>query len=194
MNPGPRWGFDIDSVVGDLSGLLERVAWEEFGVALSRSQFTRFQLEECLPYPRETIMTWIARALDPDWTMRMEPYPGAVELLTELAGAQPLLFVTARSEAKPISDWLAARLARVPGERIRVAAVGHEGLKHPVLLGWGVSHFVDDRWEICEEISRHGIVPVLFRQPWNTDRRGFAAVDDWGQIRALMAANGNGGH
>ncbi len=59
MKAPVTWGFDIDSVVGDLSGILERVAWEEFGVRVSRSQFTDFQLENCLPFEADFILRWI---------------------------------------------------------------------------------------------------------------------------------------
>jgi uncharacterized protein len=177
------WGFDIDSVVGDLAGILERVAWEVYGIRVSRSQFTRFRLEECLPYDPELIAAWLSVALERSWTAQMEPYPGAVEVLSELATCQPLRFVTARPEAGPIREWLVRHLGEVANEQIRLCAVGNAELKASVLLNWGVSHFVEDHMETCEILHQKGIVPIVFEQPWNTGQRRFATVRSWIEIR-----------
>ena len=187
------WGFDIDSVVADLSGILERVAREVYGIEVSRSQFTEFRLETCLPYDPEFIVEWISRAIEPHWTAQMEPYPGAVEVLTEVAERQPLLFVTARSDVEPIREWLRGQLVNVPESRIQVQAVGTREPKVPVLQKWGVSYFVEDRVETCDLVCQHGIVPVVFEQPWNVGRHGYTAVRSWSEIRELVHNGGNGG-
>lgn len=186
MDRSIHWGFDIDSVVGDLAEILERVAWEEYGIQITRSQFTEFNLELCLPYEPEFIVQWITRALDPDWTARMKPYPGAVEVLTELAELQPLRFVTARAEEGSICQWLVKRLPDVSEERIHVQAVGNSNAKLDALTHWGVSHFVEDHLDTCELLHQHGIVPVVFHQPWNRERHKFISVESWQDIRSLV--------
>lgn len=186
------WGFDIDSVVGDLSAVLEQVAWEEFGVRVSRTQFTEFHLEKCLPLGEEFIMKWITKALEPKWTLRMEPYPQAVEVLEELALSQPLYFVTARPEKSAISKWLFTHLGSVTQERIKIEAVGILNTKVPVLRQWGVTHFVEDRLETCELLSRNGIIPVVFEQPWNAGRHSFPSVRDWMELKRLIVGSNNG--
>jgi uncharacterized HAD superfamily protein len=186
MDASTRWGFDIDSVVGDLSEILERIAWEEFGIRIARAQFTEFNLEECLPYEPEFIIQWLTRALQPHWTSQMKPYPDAVEVLTELAELEPLRFVTARSDHHTIWRWLKSHLTEVPNNRIHVEAVGHSRSKLGVLVRWGVSHFVEDRLETCEQLHQNGIVPVVFHQPWNRERHGFMSVESWREIRSLI--------
>jgi hypothetical protein len=193
MRRETRWGFDIDSVVGDLSAVLERVASEIYDIRVSRSQFTDFRLEECLPYEPDFIMEWLTLALDPYWTGQMEPYGGAVEVLTEVARRQPLLFVTARGETEPVRGWLLRQLAEVPMDRIQICAVGPSASKLPVLQKWGITHFVEDRVETCDLLWHHGIVPVVFEQPWNVGRHGYRAVRNWDEIRDLVRDKGNGG-
>lgn len=176
------WGFDVDSVVGDLSAVLERVAWEVYGIKVSRAQFTEFRLEQCLPYEPDFVMEWISMALEPRWTEQMEPYPGAVEVLTRLAESQELRFVTARPETEPVRTWLLRHLPNVPPGRLRMEAVGNSGSKVRVLRQWGVTHFVDDHLETCVELNDNGIVPIVFEQPWNAGRHHFVTIRDWWEI------------
>jgi hypothetical protein len=188
-----RWGFDIDSVVGDLSAILERVAWEEFGVRVSRSQFTDFHLENCLPFGPEFILQWISAALEPRWTLQMEPYPGAVEVLQEISRVQPLYFVTARPDRETVSIWLREKLVAVPQETIRVQAVGIFESKLPALKEWGITHFVEDRLETCEILAQSGIVPIVFEQPWNARAHPWRTVRGWDEILGLVRAAQHGG-
>lgn len=188
-----RWGFDIDSVVGDLSAILERVAWEEFGVRVSRSQFTDFQLENCLPFESEFILRWISAALEPRWTLQMEPYPGAVGALTEISRMQPLYFVTARPDSEGVSLWLRERLVGVPQESIHVKAVGISETKLPALQEWDITHFVEDRLETCGIIASSGIVPIVFDQPWNLRPHPWGRVRSWEEVLGLVRELALGG-
>lgn len=192
MSERRLWGFDIDSVVGNLSAILERVAWEEFGLRVSSKQFTDFHLDRCLPFDKEFIIRWISRALEPEWTLRMEPYPEAVDVLKGLALRQPLLFVTARPEKTVIREWLVRRLHCVAQERIKIEAVGAFNTKVPVLKEWGVTHFVEDRLETCVLLAENGIVPVVFEQPWNSGRHSFPRVKDWRELKRLISEAENG--
>lgn len=186
MNPSARWGFDIDSVVGDLSSILERVAWEEYGVRVSKSQFTEFQLEKCLPFDEALVVQWINTALEPRWTLQMEPYPGAVEVLTEISRWQPLYFVTARPDAGAVAQWLRGLLEDVPGQSVHIRAVGVFQSKLPALRSWGVTHFVEDRLETCEALAVSQITPIVFHQPWNARPHPWRTVKSWEEIRRLV--------
>lgn len=192
MDFRPLWGFDIDSVVGDLSAVLERVAWEEFGIRVSRAQFTDFHLEKCLPVDREFVLRWIARALEPRWTLEMKPYPRAVEVLRELAKIQPLYFVTARPEPHTVTRWLVEQLKGVEADTVLVRAVGDFHGKVPVLKEWGVTHFVEDRLETCEILAADGIQPIVFEQPWNCGRHGFLKVSSWDELKEVIEKIGTG--
>lgn len=193
MKGSVRWGFDIDSVVGDLSAVLERVAWEEFGVRISRTQFTEFQLENCLPFETEFIFRWISAALEPRWTLQMEPYPDAVEVLKEISLVQPLYFVTARPDSQGISLWLQEKLTGVPPDSINVKAVGAWETKLPSLRQWNITHFVEDRLETCEILSQNGIVPIVFEQPWNKRSHPWRSVKGWAEILELVRGPVAGG-
>ena len=176
------WGFDIDSVVGDLTTVMERVALEEFGEKITRDMFTDFDLISCLPYEEDFIIKWVMRALDPHWTAKMKPYAGAVDVLTKVSENQPLYFVTARTDEAPIRKWLCRHLSGVPEDRIFVEAVGHSGNKLEVLLDLQLTHFIDDRLETCRVLDKNGIAPVVYEQPWNIGKHSFETVRSWEDI------------
>ena len=176
------WGFDIDHVVGDLTTIMERVALEEFGEKITRDMLTDFDLISCLPYDKDFIIKWVMRALDADWTEKMEPYEGAVDVLTKVSEHQPLYFITARTDEAPIRKWLCRRLSCVPEDRIFVDAVGHSGNKLEVLQNLKLTHFIDDRLETCQVLDENGIVPIVYEQLWNIGKHAFETVRSWEDI------------
>ncbi len=51
----------------------------------------------------------------------------------------------------------------------------------------GISFFIDDRLDTCELLSRHGLTPLVFEQPWNRVRpHGFKTVSTWREIDELI--------
>jgi hypothetical protein len=97
----------------------------------------------------------------------------------------PLLLVTARPYLGPISDWLEKILCLDP-LRIEVVATGTHERKPGVLRERNIACFVEDRLETCYALQDVGILPVLFKQPWNREPHPFAEVDNWDELEALI--------
>ncbi len=181
--------FDIDGVVADTMGLFLRIAKDDYNIEdVDYEDITSYWLEDCLgsKIDKEIIEAIITRLLDGNYTQPLEPIDGAAEVLTKLAGVQtPLLFVTARPYPGPIYDWMTEALGLTNGA-IHIISTGSFDKKTDVLLKHKVTHFVEDRLETCFDLSKAGLRPVLFKQPWNREHHPFKEVANWNELAALI--------
>ncbi|MGA2403021.1 MAG: haloacid dehalogenase [Syntrophobacteraceae bacterium] len=181
-----RLAFDIDGVVADTMEVFVRLAHERYALThICKEDLLCYNLYDCLDLKKEIIDDLICLTLDDEHTMQIPPVPGAPEVLTELARAAPLHFVTARIWPESITQWLFAILPGVPRERIKVIASGAPEVKLHILNGLEVRYFVEDRVETCRQLKEAGIQPFLFEQPWNRDEPadGFIRIENWTQLR-----------
>jgi len=192
MQPIPRpidpclLAFDIDGVVADTMALLVRLAHERYGLTgISKEDMSSYNLYECLGLEKHIMDDLISLTLDEEYTKQIHPLPGAPEVLTELARAGPLRFITARVHSESIARWLFTILPGVPNERIKVIASGSPENKVEILIGLKIRYFVEDRIETCRHLKQAGIEPFLFDQPWNRNEPadGFIRVHNWMQLR-----------
>jgi uncharacterized HAD superfamily protein len=187
--PLDRLAFDIDGVVADIMTTFLDLAKERYGrFHLRYEQITTFFLEDCLDLEPWIIETLIRELIDRPHELAVEPFPHAAPVLTRLARETPLIFITARDRAAPITTWLQRTLEGVPPSAIRVFATGDPDAKIHYLQDHGISHFVEDRLETCHHLAAHGITPILFAQPWNRQEHPFVEVRDWPELAALLFA------
>jgi uncharacterized HAD superfamily protein len=193
--PKDRLAFDIDGVVADIMTTFLNLARERFdaGHHLRYEHITTFFLEECLDLEPRIIDALIRELIDRPHELAVEPFPHAVPVLSRLAEETPLIFVTARDRAGPIRTWLHRTLAPVPPEAIRVLATGDPDAKIHYLQDHGIQYFVEDRLETCLQLAEHGIIPILFAQPWNRRPHPFIEVQDWPQLAGLLFEDESGG-
>jgi hypothetical protein len=97
----------------------------------------------------------------------------------------PLLFVTARPSRGPLVDWVRENIS-LDSRQVEVVATGSFEEKATVLLEKNITHFVEDRLETCFTIQEAGIVPVVFRQPWNRQPHRFLEVGSWAELARLI--------
>ncbi len=185
--PLDRLAFDIDGVVADIMTTFLDMAQERHGPhPYSYEHITTFRLEECLDLPVGLIDILIRELIDRPHELPIEPFPGAVPILTRLADESPLVFVTARDRAEPIQCWLRKTLATVPDKSIWVMATGDPDGKLHYLRTHAIDYFVEDRLETCFALARAGITPILFAQPWNRWPHPFLEVRDWQDLARLL--------
>ena len=185
--PLNRLAFDIDGVVADIMTTFLDLARERYGRGhLRYEHITTFFLEDCLDLEPWIIDTLIRELIDRPHELPVEPFPHAVPVLTRLAQETPLLFITARDQARPIQTWLQRTLEQVPPEAIRVFATGDPDGKIHHLQDHGIHYFVEDRLETCHQLAAHGITPILFSQPWNRQEHPFLEVRDWPELAGLL--------
>jgi len=163
------------------------LARERYGRhGLRYEDITTFYLEQCLDLEPWIIQTLIRELIDRPHELPVEPFPHAVSVLTRLARETPLLFVTARDRAAPITTWLNRTLAEVPPETIRVLATGDPETKLHFLKVQSIEFFVEDRLETCWQLAEHGITPIVFAQPWNRQPHPFPEVKGWPELATLL--------
>ncbi len=188
INPASL-AFDIDGVVADTIGLFLRIAKDDYNIKdVVYEDITCYFLEDCigLKIDKKIIEAIITRLLDGDYVQSLEPIDGAPEVLRKIAhNRTPLLFVTARPYPGPIRDWLLKTLG-LTNSAVHIISTGSFDKKTEVLLQHKVTHFVEDRLETCFDLSKAGLHPILFKQPWNRERHPFKEVDNWNELAALI--------
>lgn len=181
--------FDIDGVVADIMSTFLWLAAERYQITHLRYEDIRdFDLCRCLRLDEAVVNDLLALLLQQPHLLPVEPLPQAVPVLTALARRQPLLFVTARDKAEPITLWLQQQLPAVAPEAIKVIATGDPDRKVHYLLDHGIRYFVEDRLETCFHLASHGILPVVFAQPWNRRPHPFIEVGSWQELSRLFEA------
>lgn len=182
-------GFDFDGVIADTAEAFLRLACEDYGLCGFRQEdITRFEVEHCLPINAETVTDIFRKILHDSVGVGLQPLPGALEVLTELAETAGVTVITARPLLTPVLDWFAQHLPSSVAASIRVLAMGDHDDKARHILAQGLCCFVDDRAETCQQLHTAGIQPLVFRQPWNQNCRHFRAINSWQEIRELVLA------
>ncbi len=182
-----RVGFDIDGVIADTMTLFLEIARDEFDIdGIRYEDITCYNLADCLNIDLEVIDSVVARILNGNYRSALNPIAGAPEILARIADYQaPIVFVTARPYVGPIGDWLVDAMAVNPAACDVVTTGTHEA-KAEILLQRNIAYFVEDRLDTCYALRDAGIVPVLFKQPWNREPHPFVEVDNWNELKALI--------
>ncbi len=185
IDPG-LLGFDFDGVIADTAETFIRLACEEYDLCgISKEDITDFEVEQCLDVDRQTVDAIFNMVLLDSVGTGLQPIAGAVEVLGELTERTEVTVVTARSCAAPVHDWLESIFPGSTLPRIKVVAMGVHDEKSEHIHAHGLRYFIDDRAETCVQLSREGIQPIVFSQPWNENRHQLPVVNCWQEIRAL---------
>lgn len=178
--------FDIDGVFADTMSLFLQVAREEYNIThVKYEDITCYMLEDCIDVDEKIIWDILIKLVNGSYNSLLKPMPGAIDVLTRLAMAHPLLFVTARSELNPVLNWISAILP-VDSSCFDVVATGSFDAKAEILLNKNIQYFVEDRLETCFPLKEAGVNPVVFKQPWNRKPHPFLEVSNWQEIETLI--------
>lgn len=188
ISPG-QIGFDIDCVVADTMEAFIRLAENDYNLAILPEQITEFSVENCLTIDPDIIDSIFLRLLDDPIKHALQPMDNAVSVLKRFARHAPLTFVTARPNRKPIFEWLEAILTPQIMAEARLVAMGDHNGKVDHIKELGISYFIDDRFETCEDIVSHGISAIVYSQPWNDKRHSLPTVKSWVEIDSLCTVD-----
>ncbi|MCU0578232.1 MAG: haloacid dehalogenase [Desulfobacterota bacterium] len=179
--------FDIDGVFGNVMALFIRLAREYYRIdSLRYEDITRYYLYDCLDLAPEIIDALIEKILDYPHALEMVPFDQAVPVLRRYGRIQPLTFITARTKAEPITDWVQRHLSDLAPERIRVIATGEHDRKLEVLRDLGFRYYVDDHLDTCHLLYRNDIIPIVYEQPWNQEPHPYLRVRGWEELGNLL--------
>ncbi len=180
-------GFDFDGVIADTAEAFLRLACEDYGLCgLTRADIVHFEVEQCLDLERAQADAIFAKILLDSVGTGLQPMEDAVEVLGEIAEHNPVSVITARTLADPVHDWFADFFPASTCKAIKVTAMGTHDGKPQHIHAQGLRFFIDDRAETCVQLSKAGIQPFVFHQPWNHNRHQLPSVSSWLDIRELI--------
>jgi len=179
--------FDIDGVVADTMSLFLEIARDVHHInSIRYEDICCYNLAECTGLEPDVIDSVVQRLLDGNYSANLNPIPGAAGVLSRIAiRHSPLLFVTARPYPGPIREWLMESLA-LQSHSIDVITTGSYENKTNVLLERKIACFVEDRIDTCDLVHQAGILPILYKQPWNRVPHPYREVGSWEELEALI--------
>lgn len=179
--------FDIDGVIADTMSLFLEIARDTFNInGIRYEDISCYNLADCTRLDTEVIEAVVERILNGNYSAPLKPIDGACEVLTRIGRCHsPVLFVTARPYLGPIWDWM-LNLLSLEEHSIDIVAAGSFENKAEVLVDRNISCFVEDRLETCFRIQEAGVVPILFKQPWNREPHPFVEVGSWRELESLI--------
>jgi len=188
--PADKIGFDLDGVIADTATAFLRIACEKYNYcSFTPEDITNFELEDCIPIPRDIVETIFTEILTDSLEAGLQPMQGAVETLTSLAAGSTITVITARPLRSPVLDWIDAFFPAETRDVIRVVATGDHSDKVRYIYERGLEFFVDDRAETCMQLAEADIVPFVFNQPWNRNRHNLRSVDSWNDLQQMITTS-----
>ncbi len=180
--------FDIDGVYADIITLFIDIAKSDYNISDVRYEdITTYSIKDCLDIDPSIIDEIIIKIQEGCFTPPLKPMDGASDVIIKLANTSGnVLFVTARELKLPIYNWLLDVLPLKPA-KIDVVAAGTPEGKTGILLDRNITHFVEDRIETCYILKNAGIIPIIFKQPWNREKHPFIEASDWKEIESMIA-------
>ena len=179
--------FDIDGVVADTMSLFIDILRDVHNInSIRYEDIYSYNIVECTGLDQQIVDSAVERLLNGNYSATLAPMPDAAVVLNRIERHhRPLLFVTARPYLGPIGDWLLELLSMGP-QSIDVITTGSHGEKVDVLLERNIGFFVDDRLDTCDLIHEAGIVPILYKQPWNRAAHSHREIGSWKELEALI--------
>jgi hypothetical protein len=185
MIPLASIAFDIDGVVANTMGLFINIAREKYNLSIQYEQIIRYDITQCLDIEFNIVWDILQQIVNGNHSQPLEPMDQAVEVLQKLCQNQKLLFVTARPDANALVPWFLKTL-QLAESQFHIVATGDFQQKISVLKDHRIQFFVEDRMETCRLLNKHGLIPIVFCQPWNREPHEFIEVDNWDEIYELI--------
>ena len=179
--------FDFDGVVADTMSLFLEIVRDVHNINRIRYEdIYCYNLIECTDLDQKIIDSVVERLLDGNYSTNLKPMAGAADVLTRIESHHsPLLFVTARPYPGPIREWL-LNLLSLGSHSIDIITTGSHANKADVLLERKIGCFVEDRLDTCDLVHDAGILPILYKQPWNRIPHPYREIDSWKELEALI--------
>jgi uncharacterized protein len=183
--------FDFDGVIADTMTLFLDIARSEYCIqGIRYDDITCYALSDCLDVNPEILKEIGQKIVEGDYAVPLKSFEGAAEVLIRLAERHPpVLCVTARPYSRPVGKWVRENFY-LDSRQVEVVATGTFDDKASVLLHRNITHYVEDRLETCFALQDAGIVPILYRQPWNRKPHQFIEVGCWAELEQLIDFNG----
>lgn len=187
---GLNLGFDLDEVVVNITGVIEKHMMEKYNIYWPAEYFKEYGLIDGTYHADEKLNKTIQADLWevanlPEFQFKAEPFDGAKEaiLLLKKAGHK-IFFITSRPKTNEhfTSKWL--EKYDFPFDELNT--IGHDEEKGSYGHKLNLDMFVDDLEKNLVSMFKHkktwdkGL--LLFNRPWNTKDVSFDRVNNWKEI------------
>jgi 5'(3')-deoxyribonucleotidase len=180
-----RLGIDLDGVVADFNGGWTRFYNREHGTALTAASVTDWNQIPELTHFRHMGEFWRwASDLDGASLFRhLEPLPGAIEALEELATEHEIVIITTKPDfaVGDTFEWIAEH--GIPTREV---------------------HITEDKWDVACDVylddgphvlpglvaARPHAVVCRYVRPWNDPVPGAVDVADWAEFQRVVKYTG----
>lgn len=180
-------GFDLDGVIAATGDTFLRLACENFGhCSYSLDDIKDFEVEDCLGIPKDHVEQLFYIIMKDSLNTGLQPMPGAVEVISNLASQSTVTIITARPLTNPVADWLDHFFPDETCNNIKLIATGDHNDKIRYIREHDLLYFVDDRVETCLQLAETDITPIVYNQPWNIGRHTLPNVSNWQDISNLL--------
>ena len=180
-------GFDFDGVIAATGETFLRLACEEFGhCSFSLEDIKDFEVEDCLGIPKEHVEQLFHTIMIDSLTTGLQPIPGALEVISNLAKESIVTIITARPHTNPVADWLDHFCTEQTCNKIKLVATSDHNDKTRYIHDHNLRFFIDDRVETCLQLAETDITPIVYNQPWNRGRHSLQSVNNWQEISTLL--------
>jgi uncharacterized protein len=162
-----RIAFDLDDVLGDLTGSFSKYLGRVHDLAFDREEVTTY------PLPDRISDTRFDEFYDSDEYRQPEPFTLAQEAVEELGGEYELVIISVRPETVRdiVETWLDSHFKdsfrHIHLMGLMEKSDGTRMTKGELARELGVAVFVEDSKKNAENIAAHGIPVVLLDCPWN---------------------------
>jgi hypothetical protein len=174
--------IDIDSTLHHYWDLLERIARERYGVELPYAQQSGWGITKL---EREQLIACVQESHSEQNILAGEPYPGAVETVTEWYERGHWIHIT--SHRAVVAHGATGRWLEEIGLPYHDLHCSYDKISRCVELG--VDVLVDDSPVNIEAARAEGILAATLLHPWNEDlaaHDGVVAAPDWDGLREAL--------
>ena len=160
-------GFDFDGVIGDMNEVITEVAARHLGVTLDPKNTENYFLRYCyggMSLDMEKAI--INDSLTFESTKKLKPIDGAIDALKRWQeySQNKVTIITARESEYVLSPFINTYLEDIDHEIFY-----GQKKKGEICRMLDLTHFIDDFIFNLIDIANHGILPLLFDQPYNHD-------------------------
>jgi uncharacterized protein len=183
-----RCAFDFDSVIADITPMCELIS-KKLGIPVCLEDIPQYNIEECFSLTNHETKEIIDEFLGFHFTQRLEPIPGAIEVLTEwYESGNDIIVITSREDEEFIYPWLLKHLSDIE------ICVYSSKSKGALCRELQITHFVDDCPSNLVDLANAGIVPIVFTQPYNRQLGSHRSllkdllirVNSWEELRECL--------
>jgi uncharacterized protein len=189
-----KLALDFDSVIANTTPIVLEVVSNYIDREVHANELENFHLTKCFGISSIESHMIVNEICNLSNTLKMEPISGSIDFINHwIATENELTIITARHDTNPVKLWLHFNGVDWDNE-LKIIGDDHTYNKGEICRQLNITHMIDDHLENVYNIANYGVVPIIFKQIWNTNmlsKRSLinqiaVIVDTWDEIFYLL--------